>query len=149
MLKWGTSGKRGIREEMPGPCGQGSENFKGAFGAVGPTLVCHTGQSSLVFLQCPPYHIVFIVLTYLRPLHMTMIVEYPSSDLPMAQCGILVAQMKHKVLSKPSTSQMQRSLLKVNLHVSFQEIKSHVMMTYVFLNSKYIITYVKFDTNMK
>ena len=67
----------------------------------------------------------------------------------MAQCGILVAQMKHKVLSQPSTSQMQRSLLKVNLHVSFQEIKSHVMMTYVFLNSKYIITYVKFDTNMK
>lgn len=66
---------------------------------------------------------------------MTMIVEYPSSDLPMAQCGILIAQMKHKILSQPSTSQMQRSLFKVNLHVSFQEIKSHVMMTYVFFKT--------------
>ena len=27
MLEWGTLGKRGVWEEMPGPCGQGSEKF--------------------------------------------------------------------------------------------------------------------------
>ena len=28
MLEWGTLGKRGVWEEMPGPCGQGSESFR-------------------------------------------------------------------------------------------------------------------------
>jgi hypothetical protein len=50
MLEWGTSGKRGVREEMPGPCGQGNEKFQGVVAVVGPTNVCHTGQSSLGFL---------------------------------------------------------------------------------------------------
>ena len=44
MLEWGTLGKKGVREEMPGPCGQGSEKFKGAVAVVGPTNVGHAGS---------------------------------------------------------------------------------------------------------
>jgi hypothetical protein len=50
MLERGTLKKRGVREEMPGLCGQGSEKFQGAVVVVGPTSVCHAGQSSLGFL---------------------------------------------------------------------------------------------------